>query len=92
MRPGEVAGPGAGGPGEQPQEGRGGGCREGDGEKAALQGGEEDQGAEGPGEEEGEQGEGARAAEGEAGGDTGETEEGEKFLSISGQDKVASLF
>ena len=79
VRPGEVEGPGAGGPGEQPQAGRTGGCRPGDGEAAALQGGAEDQGEEGPGKEEGEQGKGAGGAEGETGGDRGETEEGEKL-------------
>ena len=83
VRPGEVEGPGAGGPGEQPQAGRAGGCGAGDGEAAALQGGEEDPGEEGHGEEEGEQGEGGAADQGEAGGHTGETEEGENSVTLS---------
>ena len=68
---------GAGGAGEQHQASRAGGGRPADGEEAALQGGEADQGEEGQAEEEGEQGEGGAGAEGEAGGDTGETKEGE---------------
>ena len=72
-----ITGPGPGGPGEQHQAGRAGGCRPGDGEEAEVPGGEEDPGEEGHGEEEGEQGEGGAADQGEAGGHTGETEEGE---------------